>query len=276
MLAACRAVRRLVAQRLRAGREDHEPAAPVRACAAGVAAIQCGAMLMALACQNRAGRRSPGISGACICSAPDSSCCWSRRWRPNTRSAGTCITSHFYQVRHRGVPVFSCECGARVDRALAGDHDRGGLHGVTIFMMVLTLFAAQPLLGPIYVQVDRFMPPDFRCSGRPGAALDLVLRRHGARERNGCRPRLPRWCSSPRSSPCGGRSPIPDVAGGPQRVHRQRPDAVQRRPGISGSVVRTESSRTTSAAASTIALSVGFVSPRCGLWWGNWMARVQR
>jgi hypothetical protein len=25
-----------------------------------------------------------------------------------------------------------------------------------------------------------------------------------------------------------------------------------------------------------LAAAIGFVSARCGLWWGNWMARVQR
>jgi hypothetical protein len=25
-----------------------------------------------------------------------------------------------------------------------------------------------------------------------------------------------------------------------------------------------------------IALAVGYVSARCGMWWGNWMSRVQR
>jgi hypothetical protein len=26
----------------------------------------------------------------------------------------------------------------------------------------------------------------------------------------------------------------------------------------------------------SIALAIGYVSARCGLWWGSWMARVQR
>ena len=25
-----------------------------------------------------------------------------------------------------------------------------------------------------------------------------------------------------------------------------------------------------------IAVAIGYVSSRCGLWWGNWMSRVQR
>ena len=30
------------------------------------------------------------------------------------------------------------------------------------------------------------------------------------------------------------------------------------------------------AAGLSIALALGFVSARLGVWWGNWMARVQR
>ena len=30
------------------------------------------------------------------------------------------------------------------------------------------------------------------------------------------------------------------------------------------------------AAGLSIAVALGYVSARCGLWWGNWMARVQR
>jgi hypothetical protein len=26
----------------------------------------------------------------------------------------------------------------------------------------------------------------------------------------------------------------------------------------------------------SIAVVIGYVSARCGLWWGNWMSRVQR
>jgi len=41
---------------------------------------------------------------------------------------------------------------------------------------LMPLFPAQPLLGPIYVQVDRFMPTDFPLLLIvPAFALDLVL-----------------------------------------------------------------------------------------------------
>jgi hypothetical protein len=54
---------------------------------------------------------------------------------------------------------------------------------LTLFMiLLLPLFPAQPLLGPIYVQVDRFMPPDFPLLlVVPALALDLVMRWSGRR-----------------------------------------------------------------------------------------------
>ena len=52
---------------------------------------------------------------------------------------------------------------------------------VTLFMLVvMPLFPAQPLLGPIYVQVDRFMPTDFPLLLiAPALAVDVVLQRAG-------------------------------------------------------------------------------------------------
>src|SRR5439155_14075894 len=55
--------------------------------------------------------------------------------------------------------------------------------GLTVCMvLLLPLFPAQPLLGPIYVQVDHFMPPDFPLLlVVPAFALDLVMQRAGRR-----------------------------------------------------------------------------------------------
>ena len=47
-------------------------------------------------------------------------------------------------------------------------------------LLVLPLFPGQPLLGPIYVQVDRFMPPDFPLLLIvPAMAIDWVMQRVG-------------------------------------------------------------------------------------------------
>ena len=82
--------------------------------------------------------------------------------------------------------------------------------GLTMIMMlVLPLFPAQPLLGPIYVQVGTFMPPDF----------PLLLVVPALASTRSCAVRVTgsaatgRWRrSSPSSfvaasSPCSGRSP---------------------------------------------------------------------
>ena len=80
-----------------------------------------------------------------------------------------------------------------------------------LMLLVLPLFPAQPLLGPIYVQVDRFMPPDFPLLlVVPALAIDLLMRRVTTRRlarlgpRRGARTRVRRR----RSSPCNGRLPI--------------------------------------------------------------------
>ena len=49
---------------------------------------------------------------------------------------------------------------------------------------MLPLFAGRPLLGPIYVQVDRFLPPDLPLLLIvPALAIDLLMRRFGTRAR---------------------------------------------------------------------------------------------
>ena len=45
-------------------------------------------------------------------------------------------------------------------------------------LVVLPLFPAQPMLGPIYVQIDRFMPPDFPLLlVVPALCIDIAMRR---------------------------------------------------------------------------------------------------
>ena len=60
-------------------------------------------------------------------------------------------------------------------------------------LVLMPLFPAQPLLGPIYVQVDRFMPTDFPLLLIvPALALDLVMQR--------AQRRLNDWRSRPLAS----------------------------------------------------------------------------
>ena len=96
--------------------------------AAGIGAIQCGAMLMALAWQNRADRQSSPAR------QPVSA--WRRTARPARGNGGHRVhpaLGHAPVVvlpGHRGgVRVLPGEHGARIDRAMAGDDHRALVHG---------------------------------------------------------------------------------------------------------------------------------------------------
>src|SRR5262245_32898634 len=152
--------------------------------AAGIAAIQCGAMLMALARQNRAvgaGERrllsrlyllGAGLLLLLVATVATEH---TQRWDMHQ--------SHFYQVS-AGVFLFFIVSAARASAARWPATAVALVYsGLTLFMiLLLPLFAAQPLLGPIYVQLDRFMPPDFPLLlVVPALAIDLVMRRLGRR-----------------------------------------------------------------------------------------------
>ena len=144
-------------------------------------------------------------------------------------------------------------------------------------LILMPLFPAQPLLGPIYVQVDRFMPTDFPLLLIvPALALDLVMQRSRAapqrlavrRGRGGGLPgRVPRRAVAVRR--------FPDDAGGAQLVLRSHrmPYSVDPAMQARWYVLRPADNL---AVGLPIALALGYVSARCGLWWGNWMSRVQR
>ena len=144
--------------------------------AAGIAAIQCGAMLMALAWQNRAvgDRRHLGRlylygAGLLVLLAATVATEHTQRWDMHQ--------SHFYKVS-AGVFLFFLISSARASIARWPATTVAAVYtGLTLFMLVLMpLFPAQPLLGPIYVQVDRFMPPDFPLLLIvPAFALDLRI-----------------------------------------------------------------------------------------------------
>ena len=95
--------------------------------AAGIGAIQVGAMLMALAWQNRAAGRRPLLqrlflysAGLMLLNIATLSTEYIGRWDMHR--------SLFYQVSSRRVPVRPGERRARVDGALAGDVGRRGLY----------------------------------------------------------------------------------------------------------------------------------------------------
>jgi len=146
--------------------------------AAGIAAIQCGAMLMALAWQNRAvgdrrllGRLYLYGAGLLLLLAATVATEHTSRWGMHQ--------THFYKVC-TGVFLFFLVSSARASIARWPATIVAAVYtALTLFMLLLLpLFAAQPLLGPIYVQVDRFMPPDFPLLLIvPAFALDVVMQR---------------------------------------------------------------------------------------------------
>src|SRR4051794_7310789 len=129
--------------------------------AAGIAAIQCGAMLMALAWQNRAigdrarlGKLYLLGAGLLLLLAATVATEHTQRWDMHL--------AHFYQVS-AAVFLFLIISAARATVSRWPATTIALVYtALTLFMLVvMPLFPAQPLLGPIYVQVDHFMPTDF-------------------------------------------------------------------------------------------------------------------
>jgi len=146
-------------------------------------------------------------------------------------------------------------------------------------LIVLPLFPARPLLGPIFVQLERFVPPDFPLLlVVPALAIDVVLRRWkpagGARE----------WLLAGAigvtffATFFAVQWPFADFLVTPwarnwffgtTHMAFNIPPVIQARwyqlsppEGL--------------ALGLPAAVGFAFASARCGLWWGNWMSRVQR
>ena len=246
--------------------------------AAGIAAIQCGAMLMALAWQNRAigDRRHLGRlyllgAGLLLLLVATVATEHTQRWDMHQ--------SHFYQVS-AAVFTFFIISSARASVARWPATTVALVYtGATLFMLVLMpLFPAQPLLGPIYVQVDHFMPTDFPLLlVAPAFALDLVMQ--WAR-----RSRLNDWLLALAAAVVfvliflAVQYPFADFLMAPWA--RNWFFGSHRMP--YGADLQQQARwyrmnpRDNLAVGLSIATALAFVSARCGLWWGNWMSRVQR
>jgi hypothetical protein len=245
--------------------------------AAGIAAIQCGAMLMALAWQNRAegDRRHLGRlyllgAGLLLLLVATVATEHTQRWDMHQ--------AHFYQVSS-AVFLFFIISAARASVARWPATTAVLVYtGLTLFMIVLMpLFAAQALLGPIYVQVDRFMPTDFPLLLIvPAFALDLVMHR--------TRGRMNDWVFAAIAAVIflvtflAAQWPFADFLMTPWArnwffVSHRMPYTVD--PSMQARWFRLNPPDGL-ATGLPIALVLAYVSARCGLWWGNWMARVRR
>lgn len=253
--------------------------------AAGIAAIQCGAMLMALAWQNRAvsdlsvdagartGQNQLGrlyLLGAGLLLLLVATVCteYMQRWDMHR--------SLFYQVT-AGAFVFFLVSTARASVTRWPATTAALVYtGLTLFMMILLpLFSGQPLLGPIYVSVDHFVPPDFPVLlVVPAVCIDLLMRRVRGRDWTLAAAAalvfvaaflaiqwpfadflMTRWARNWFFVSNAMQYNID-----PQMQARwyqlNPPDDL--------------------AKGLPVAVALGFVSARCGLWWGNWMSRVRR
>jgi hypothetical protein len=246
--------------------------------AAGIAGIQLGAMLMALASQNRAEGERRDLNrlflyGAALLVLLASSVAmeYTQRWDMHQ--------SLFYQVC-AGVFVFLLVSAARAARTKWPATTVALVYTAMTMVMVLVLplFPAQPLLGPIYVQIDRFMPPDFPLLlVAPALAIDVLMRRFapGAWRDWGLAALL---AAAFVIVFVAVQYPFADFLMSPwarndffgsHRMSYGVPPFIQER-------YYELNPPDNLAIGLPIATAIAFVSARFGLWWGNWMARVRR
>ena len=274
--------------------------------AAGIGAIQAGAMLMALASKNRAGGERRDLNrlfllgaGLLLLLAATVATEYTQRWDMHQ--------SLFYQVS-AGVFVFFLVSAARAARTRSTPPRTervAGAPGFTpprtervagapgwpattvaliyaafqmVMLLLLPLFPGQPLLGPIFVQVDRFMPPDFPLLlFVPALAIDVLIRRvpTGAWRDWGLAVALAvvfvvtfAVVQYPFADFLVSPWARNDLFGS-HRMDYGVPPEIQER-------FYQLNPPDNLAMGLPIAIAIGFVSARLGLWWGNWMSRVRR
>jgi hypothetical protein len=244
--------------------------------AAGIGAIQCGAMLMAVAWQNRSDSMRARLGHMYLVSAglllvllATLATEYLQRWDMHR--------SLFYMVSAGVFPLLLVSTArASVSRWPATVTALVYMGLMLVMLIVLPLFRAEPLLGPIYVHVDRFMPPDFPLLlVVPAVLIDLVMQRVG-------RGRDWRLSAAIAIVFVAGFAaiqwPFADFLMTPwarnwffisDRMPYSIDPAFQQR-------WYTLAQPDNLARGLPIAVALAFVSARCGLWWGNWMSRVQR
>ncbi|HJU43454.1 MAG TPA: hypothetical protein VJ691_11590 [Vicinamibacterales bacterium] len=246
--------------------------------AAGIGGIQLGAMLMALASQNRAGGARRDLNrlfllgaGLLVLLAATVATEYTQRWDMHQ--------SLFYQVS-AAVFTFFLVSAARAARTKWPATTVALIYSalMMVMLLVLPLFPGQPLLGPIYVQVDRFMPPDFPLLlVAPAFVIDMLVRRFPSGG----------WRDWGLAAILGVafvatfvavQWPFADFLVSPwarndlfgsHRMDYGVPPEIQAR-------FYELNPPDDIVIGMPIAIALAFVSARFGLWWGNWMARVRR
>src|SRR5688572_8511751 len=246
--------------------------------AAGIGAIQAGAMLMAQASKNRAGGERRDLNrlfllgaGLLLLLAATVATEYTQRWDMHQ--------SLFYQVS-AGVFVFFLVSAARAARTRWPATTVALIYAAfqMFMLLVLPLFPGQPLLGPIFVQVERFMPPDFPLLlFVPALAIDLLIRRvtPGAWRDWGLAVALAVVFIV---TFVAVQYPFADFLVSPwarndffgsHRMDYGVPPEIQQR-------FYELNPPDNLAVGLPIAIAIAFVSARLGLWWGNWMSQVRR
>jgi hypothetical protein len=252
--------------------------------AAGIGAIQCGAMLMAVAWQNRLPvhadaaddgmRRRLGLvylvsAGLLLVLIATLATEHIQRWDMHR--------SMFFKVVAGVFPwLLVATARASVIRWPATITALVYMGLMFTMLLVLPLFRAEPLLGPIYVHIDRFMPPDFPLLlAAPAVLIDVAMQRVG-RGRDWRLSALVafafvavfllvQW-------------PFAEFLMTPWA--RNRIFVADRMPYTVDPAFQarwyTLNPPDNLAAGLAAACALAFVSSRCGLWWGNWMSRVRR
>ena len=247
--------------------------------AAGVVAIQIGAMLMVLSSQNNAAAGSRllqlmfayagGVLVLMMATLATEEIAF-----PNSHRG-----PQFYMVSAGIFPLFLAGIARSSPLRWGATTTAAFYMAVTmIAIWVLQLFPAQPLLGPILRPIEHMVPPAFPLLlVVPALAVDLFVRGL-PREHGWLRPWLiaagmgaafvalllaVQWFFSAFLLSEGARS---FVFGADQWGYNVRPGPWQYE--FWGARV--------SAAHLGWAVLIGFLSARMGLWWGGWMSRVRR
>jgi hypothetical protein len=281
--------------------------------AVGIGAIQIGAMLMALAWQNRWGdlARAHGAdavgrerqlellfiygAGLLLLNASVLSTEYIQRWGMHQ--------SLFYEVTCGVFPFFLVSAARASTARWPATLVAAVYTAVTMVMLwMLPLFEGRPQLGPIYVHLDRFLPPDPPLLLIvPAVAIDLLLRRLRSPVNFPGPTPVPSNVTLPASAG-EARAAVRDWLGaaaigaafplvflavqwpfadflvspwarnwvfGTHHMAYMIPPQIQARWFQLNPPDHV-------LAFLPIALALAFVSARCGLWWGNWMSRVRR
>jgi len=244
--------------------------------AAGIGAIQCGAMLMAVAWQNRSEEMRERLGQMYLVSAglllvllATLATEYIQRWDMHR--------SLFYMVSAGVFPLLLVSTArASVTRWPATITALVYMGFFVVMLLVLPLFRGEPLLGPIYVHVTHFVPPDFPLLlVVPAVAIDLAMQRLG-RGRD--------WLLAAAIGVAfvalfvAAQWPFADFLMSPWGrnalfVSDRMDYGVQP---ARQALFFTLNEPDNLAVGLPIAVLLAFVSARCGLWWGNWMSRVQR